>query len=170
MFLSQSKEKKFLPINKVTRLCVEREMSDMVFLEPHLTDEVVPENFMDPPEQNNFQDRHKIVIPIERKPFQREMVHSRTIIYLQPLRKIPERFSVHLERLPKGTTCFLMEKLPLKTIWHIKHYYHFRCIQRIPKIEKSRLLLFFIGLVFNLKLVISTKFIGPITLDFAINI
>ena len=156
MSLSQSKVKKSLPINKVTRSCVEGEMSDMVFLEPHLTDEVVPENFMD----------H----PIERKPFQREMVHSRTIIYLQPLRKIPERFSVHLERLPKGTTCFLMEKLPLKTIWHIKHYYHFRCIQRIPKIEKSRLLLFFIGLVFNLKLVISTKFIGPITLDFAINI
>ena len=102
MSLSQSKVKKSLPINKVTRSCVEGEMSDMVFLEPHLTDEVVPENFMD----------H----PIERKPFQREMVHSRTIIYLQPLRKIPERFSVHLERLPKGTTCFLMEKLPKKSL------------------------------------------------------
>ena len=115
MSLSQSKVKKSLPINKVTRSCVEGEMSDMVFLEPHLTDEVVPENFMDPP-GNNFQDRHKIVIPIERKPFQREMVHSRTIIYLQPLRKIPERFSVHLERLPKGTTCFSMEKLPKKSL------------------------------------------------------
>ena len=102
MSLSQSKVKKSLPINKVTRSCVEGEMSDMVFLEPHLTDEVVPENFMDP--------------PIERKPFQREMVHSRTIIYLQPLRKIPERFSVHLERLPKGTTCFSMEKLPKKSL------------------------------------------------------
>ena len=54
----------------------------MVFLETHVTDEVVPENFMDPREQNNFhlgksrnleketqnfQDRHKIVIPIEEK-------------------------------------------------------------------------------------------------------
>ena len=116
MSLPQNKVKKSLPQNKVTRSCIEGETSDMVFLEPHLTDEVVPENFMDPPEQDNFQDRHKIVIPIERKPFQREMVHSRTIIYLQPLRKVPERFSVHLERLPKGTTCFSMEKLPKKSL------------------------------------------------------
>ena len=116
MSLSQSKVKKSLPINKVTRSCVEGETSDMVFLEPHLTDEVVSENFMDPPEQDNFQDRHKIVIPIEKKPLQRKMVHSRTVIYLQPLRKVPERFSVHLEKLPKGTTCFSMEKSPKKPL------------------------------------------------------
>ena len=116
MSLPQNKVKKSLPQNKVTRSCIEGETSDMVFLEPHLTDEVVPENFMDPPEQDNFQDRHKIVIPIERKPFQRKMVHSRTIIYLQPLRKVPERFSVHLKKLPKGTTCFLMKKSPKKPL------------------------------------------------------
>ena len=131
MSLPQNKVKRSLPENKVTRSCIEGETSDMVFLETHVTDEVVPENFMDPREQNNFhlgksknleketqnfQDRHKIVIPIERKPFQREMVHSRTIIYLQPLRKVPERFSVHLEKLPKGTTCFSMEKLPKKPL------------------------------------------------------
>ena len=72
MSLSQSKVKKSLPINKVTRSCVEGETSDMVFLEPHLTDEVVSENFMDPPEQDNFQDRHKIVIPIEKKTSSKE--------------------------------------------------------------------------------------------------
>ena len=120
-----------LPQNKVKRSCIEGETSDMVFLETHVTDEVVPENFMDPREQNNFhlgksknleketqnfQDRHKIVIPIEKKPFQRKMVHSRTIIYLQPLRKVPERFSVHLKKLPKGTTCFSMEKSPKKPL------------------------------------------------------
>ena len=131
MSLPQNKVKRSLPQNKVTRSCIEGETSDMVFLETHVTDEVVPENFMDPQEQNNFhlgksknleketqnfQDRHKIVIPIEKKPLQRKNVHSRTVIYLQPLRKVPERFNIHLKKLPKGTTCFSRKKSPKKPL------------------------------------------------------
>ena len=132
-----------LPQNKVKRSCIEGETSDMVFLETHVTDEVVPENFMDPREQNNFhlgksknleketqnfQDRHKVVSPIEEKPpilkihssvLQRKNckfsnVHSRTVIYLQPLKKVPDKFNVHLQQLPKGTTCFSRETSPKK--------------------------------------------------------
>ena len=134
-----------LPQNKVKRSCIEGETSDMVFLETHVTDEVVPENFMDPGEQNNFnlgtsknlegktqnfQDKHKVVIPVEEKPpilkihssvLQRKNckfsnVHSKTVIYLQPLKKVPDKFNVHLQKLPKGTTCFSREKSPKKPL------------------------------------------------------
>ena len=131
------------PQNKVKRSCIEGDTTDMVFLETHVTDEVVPENFMDPGEQNNFnlgtsknlegktqnfQDKHKVVIPVEGKPpilkihssvLQRKNckfsnVHSRTVIYLQPLKKVPDKFNVHLQQLPKGTTCFSRETSPKK--------------------------------------------------------
>ena len=134
-----------LPQNKVKRLCIEGETSDMVFLETHVTDEVVPENFMDPGEQNNFnlgtsknlegktqnfQDKHKVVIPVEEKPpilkihssvLQRKNckfsnVHSRTVIYLQPLKMVPSKFNVHLHPLPKGTTCLLRKTSPEKPL------------------------------------------------------
>ena len=135
MSLPQNKVKRSLPQNKVTRSCIEGETSDMVFLETHVTDEVVPENFMDPEKQNNFhlgksknleeetqnfQDRHKVVIPVEEKPpllkihssvLQRKNckfsnVHSRTVIYLQPLKKVPDRFSVHLQKpVFQGKNC-----------------------------------------------------------------
>ena len=134
-----------LPQNKVKRSCIEGETSDMVFLETHVTDEVVPENFMDPGEQNNFnlgtsknlegktqnfQDKHKVVIPVEGKPpilkihssvLQRKNckfsnVHSKAVIYLQPLKKVPDKFNVHLQKLPKGTTCFSREKSPKKPL------------------------------------------------------
>ena len=140
MSLPQNKVKRSLPQNKVTRSCIEGETSDMVFLETHVADEVVPENFMDQnnfhlgksknleKETQNFQDRHKIVIPIEEKPpilkihssvLQRKNckfsnVHSRTVIYLQPLKKVPDKFDVHLQQLPKGTTCFSRETSPKK--------------------------------------------------------
>ena len=133
------------PQNKVKRLCIERDTTDMVFLETHVTDEVVPENFMDPGKQSNFylgksknleeeiknfQDRHKVVIPVEEKPpllkihssvLQRKNcndsnVHSRTVIYLQPLKMVPSKFNVHLQQLPKGTTCFSRETLPKKPL------------------------------------------------------
>ena len=174
------------PQNKVKRSCIEGETSDMVFLETHVTDEVVPENFMDPGKQNNFhlgksknleeetqnfqdrykvvvpenfmdpqeqnnfplgksknleketqnfQDRHKVVIPIEEKPpilkihssvLQRKNcndsnVHSRTVIYLQPLKMVPSKFNVHLYPLPKGTTCFLRKTSPEKPLLSKHH-------------------------------------------------
>ena len=126
------------PQNKVKRSCIEGETSDMVFLETHVTDEVVSENFMDQnnfhlgksknleKETQNFQDRHNVVIPIEEKPpllkihssvLQRKNcndsnVHSRTVVYLQPLKMVPSKFNVHLYPLPKGTTCFLRKTSP----------------------------------------------------------
>ena len=138
------------PQNKVKRLCIEGDTTDMVFLETHVTDEVVPENFMDPGKQNNFhlgksknleeetqnfQDRHKVVIPVEEKPpllkihssvLQRKNcndsnVHSRTVVYLQPLKMVPSKFNVHLYPLPKGTTCFLMKTLPEKPLLSKHH-------------------------------------------------
>ena len=145
MSLPQNKVKRSLPQNKVTRSCIEGETSDMVFLETHVADEVVPENFIDPREQNNFhlgksknleketqnfQDRHKVVIPIEEKPpilkkhssvLQRKNcndsnVHSKTVVYLRPLKMVPSKFNVHLYPLPKGTTCFSRETLPKKPL------------------------------------------------------
>ena len=133
------------PQNKVKRSCIEGNTTDMVFLETHVTEEVVPENFMDPGKQNNFhlgksknleeetqnfQDRHKVVIPVEEKPpllkihssvLQRKNcndsnVHSRTVIYLQPLKMVPSKFNVHLYPLPKGTTCFLRKTSPEKPL------------------------------------------------------
>ena len=131
------------PQDKVRRSCIEGDTTDMVFLETHVPDEVVPENFIDPGKQSNlhleksknlekeiknFQDRHKVVIPVEDKPLllkihssvlQRKNckfsnVHSRTVIYLQPLKKVPDKFNVHLQQLPKGTTCFSRETSPKK--------------------------------------------------------
>ena len=132
------------PQNKVKRSCIEGDTTDMVFLETHVTDEVVPENFMDPGKQNNFhlgtsknleeiqnfQDGHKVVIPVEEKPpllkihssvLQRKNcndsnVHSRTVIYLQPLKMVPSKFNVHLHPLPKGTTCFSRKTSPEKPL------------------------------------------------------
>ena len=126
------------PQNKVKRSCIEGDITDMVFLETHVTDEVVPENFMDPGKQNNFhlgksnnlEDRHKVVIPVEEKPpllkihssvLQRKNcndsnVHSRTVVYLQPLKMVPSKFNVHLHPLPKGTTCFSRKTSPEKPL------------------------------------------------------
>ena len=133
------------PQDKVRRSCIEGDTTDMVFLETHVPDEVVPENFIDLGKQSNlhlgksknleketqnFQDRHKVVIPIEEKPpilkihssvLQRKNckfsnVHSRTVIYLQPLKKVPDKFNVHLQQLPKGTTCFSRETSPKKPL------------------------------------------------------
>ena len=138
------------PQNKVKRSCIEGDTTDMVFLETHVTDKVVPENFMDPEKQNNFhlgksknleekiqnfQDRHKVVIPVEEKPpllkihssvLQRKNcndsnVHSRTVVYLQPLKMVPPKFNVHLHPLPKGTTCFLLKTLPEKPLLSKHH-------------------------------------------------
>ena len=81
-------------------------------------------------ETQNFQNRHKVVFPVEEKPpilkihssvLQRKNckfsnVHSRTVIYLQPLKKVPDKFNVHLHPLPKGTTCFLLKPLPYKPL------------------------------------------------------
>ena len=138
------------PQNKVKRSCIEGDTTDMVFLETHVTDEVVPENFMDPGKQSNFylgksknleeeiknfQDRHKVVIPVEEKPpllkihssvLQRKNcndsnVHSRTVVYLQPLKMVPSKFNVHLYPLPKGTTCFLRKTSPEKPLLSKHH-------------------------------------------------
>ena len=45
-------------------------------------------------------------------------VHSRTVVYLQPLRITPTEFQVHLQPLavPKGKTCFLLKTLPRKPL------------------------------------------------------
>ena len=116
-----------LPQNKVKRSCIEGETSDMVFLETRVTDEVVPENFMDPVEQNNFhleksknlekeiknfQDKHKGATPVEVNP---PLIQIQSSV-LQPLKMIPPKFNVHLHQLPKGTTCFLLKTLPNKPL------------------------------------------------------
>ena len=45
-------------------------------------------------------------------------VHSRTAVYLQPLRITPTRFQVNLQPIavPKGKTCFLIRTLPSKPL------------------------------------------------------
>ena len=133
------------PQDKVRRSCIEGDTTDMVFLETHVPDEVVPENFIDPGKQSslhleksknlekeikNFQDKHKVATPVEVKPplikiqssvLQRKdcidsNVHSKTAVYLQPLKMVPPKFNVHLHPLPKGTTCFLLKTLPEKPL------------------------------------------------------
>ena len=49
-------------------------------------------------------------------------VHSKTAVYLQPLKIIPTRFQVHLQpiRVPKGKRCFLIRTLPSKPLLPIK--------------------------------------------------
>ena len=138
------------PQDKVRRSCIEGDTTDMVFLETHVPDEVVPENFIDPGKQSNlhleksknlekeiknFQDKHKVATPVEVKPplikiqssvLQRKNcndsnVHSKTVVYLQPLKMVPSKFNVHLYPLPKGTTCFLMKTLPEKPLLSKHH-------------------------------------------------
>ena len=81
-------------------------------------------------EIKNFQDEHKDATPVEVNPpliqiqssvLQRKdcidsNAHSRTAVYLQPLKMIPPKFNVHLYPLPKGTTCFLLKTLPNKPV------------------------------------------------------
>ena len=81
-------------------------------------------------EIKNFQDEHKGATPVEVNPplikiqssvLQRKncidsSAHSRTAVYLQPLKMIPPKFNVHLHPLPKGTTCFLLKTLPNKPL------------------------------------------------------
>ena len=49
-------------------------------------------------------------------------VHSKTAVYLQPLRITPTRFQVYLQPItvPKGKTCFLIRTLPSKPLLPIK--------------------------------------------------
>ena len=133
------------PKVKVRRSSIDGDTTDMVFLEVNVPDEVVPESFIDPRKQSslhleksknlekeikNFQDEHKGATPVEVNPplikiqssvLQRKDClesngHSRTAIYLQPLKMIPPKFNVHLYPLPKGTTCFLLKTLPNKPV------------------------------------------------------
>ena len=81
-------------------------------------------------EIKNLQDEHKDATPVEVNPpliqiqssvLQRKncidsSAHSRTAVYLQPLKMIPPKFNVHLHPLPKGTTCFLLKTLPNKPL------------------------------------------------------
>ena len=81
-------------------------------------------------EIKNFQDEPKDATPVEVNPpliqiqssvLQRKncidsKVHSKTAVYLQPLKMIPPKFNVHLHPLPKGTTCFLLKTLPNKPL------------------------------------------------------
>ena len=138
------------PKDKVRRSSIDGDTTDMVFLEVNVPDEVVPESFIDPRKQSslhleksknlekeikNFQDKHKGATPVEVKPplikihssvLQRKNcndsnVHSRTVIYLQPLKMVPSKFNVHLYPLPKGTTCFLRKTSPEKPLLSKHH-------------------------------------------------
>ena len=135
------------PKDKVRRSSIDGDTTDMVFLEVNVPDEVVPESFIDPRKQSslhleksknlekeikNFQDKHKGATPVEVNPplikiqssvLQRKdcidsNAHSRTAVYLQPLKMIPPKFKVHLHPLavPKGKTCFLLKTLPNKPL------------------------------------------------------
>ena len=133
------------PKDKVRRSSIDGDTTDMVFLEVNVPDEVVPESFIDPRKQSslhleksknlekeikNFQDKHKGATPVEVKPplikihssvLQRKNcndsnVHSRTVIYLQPLKMVPSKFNVHLQQLPKGKTCFSRKTSPKKPL------------------------------------------------------
>ena len=133
------------PKDKVRRSSIDGDTTDMVFLEVNVPDEVVPESFIDPRKQGslhleksknlekeikNFQDKHKGATPVEVNPplikiqssvLQRKdcidsNVHSKTAVYLQPLKMVPPKFNVHLHPLPKGTTCFLLKTLPEKPL------------------------------------------------------
>ena len=80
----------------------------------------------------SLQDEHKdanqvevnpLLIQIQSSVLQRKNcidsnVHSRTAVYLQPLRMIPPKFKVRLHPLavPKAKTCFFLKTLPKKPL------------------------------------------------------